>query len=179
MVAHESVRAAQSEGLDKAGQRARAVEDLRKTFPSLTSRAATRITDGVLEALAPYDLPEDGSVPGWVKSLVAGARTRDRAAGRQIPTIGERQVMELHRAQRGRCLVSGIPFSADDDRPRALVSRPFAPSLDRIDTTRGYEPGNVRLVCVAANFAMNAWGYDALLKLAEGVVEAGRDRAVP
>lgn len=60
----------------------------------------------------------------------------------------------------GRCAVTGAPFSLDfisrDGR------RPFAPSIDRINSAIGYVPGNVRLVCLAANLAMNTWGEDVL-----------------
>ena len=47
---------------------------------------------------------------------------------------------------------------------------PWAPSIDRIDNSKGYEAGNVRMVCVAANFAMNAWGEEALYELAASMV---------
>jgi hypothetical protein len=55
----------------------------------------------------------------------------------------------------GRCAVSGLDFSeahVGGGRARRL----YAPSLDRIDPRRGYEPDNVRLVCEVADFAMNA-----------------------
>ena len=57
----------------------------------------------------------------------------------------------------GRCAVSGLEFS-EVQVGGGRARRPYAPSLDRIDTRRGYEPDNVRLVCAVANFAMNAWG---------------------
>jgi hypothetical protein len=68
----------------------------------------------------------------------------------------------------GRCAVSGLEFS------EALVGtgrarRPYAPSLDRIDRSRGYEPDNVRLVTAVANFAMNAWGLEPVLDLARAM----------
>lgn len=43
--------------------------------------------------------------------------------------------------------------------------RPFAPSIDRIDSRIGYLPGNCRIVCVAANYAMNCWGEMVLKRL--------------
>lgn len=57
-----------------------------------------------------------------------------------------------------RCAVSGIPF----DPPG---KGPFAPSVDRIDASRGYQSGNVRVVCNIVNYAMNEWGEAALWKL--------------
>jgi hypothetical protein len=45
------------------------------------------------------------------------------------------------------------------------------PSLDQIEPGKGYTADNVRLVCVAANFAMNAWGLDTLIRVARGVIK--------
>ena len=69
--------------------------------------------------------------------------------------------------------MSGIAFSSER-RSDAFVKTPFAPSLDRIDSSKGYVRGNVRLVCMAANFALNQWGDDILRRLAHGVVETER-----
>lgn len=55
-----------------------------------------------------------------------------------------------------------------------MVKRPFAPSLDRIDSTRGYVVGNVQFVCTAANFAKGQWGLDVLRRIARGVVATER-----
>lgn len=66
-----------------------------------------------------------------------------------------------------RCTVSGIPFTWSTE-PRRMSK--WAPSVDRIDSGHGYVQGNVRLVVLAANLAMNGWGYDCLLRLSQGVV---------
>jgi hypothetical protein len=58
-----------------------------------------------------------------------------------------------------RCAVTGVAFEFEGKR------NPFRPSLDRIDSSRGYEPGNVRLVTLAANLAMSNWGDETLLKM--------------
>lgn len=60
----------------------------------------------------------------------------------------------------GRCEVSGIPFSEDRIEGVASFRRPYMPSLDRIDSTKGYDAGNCRLVCTSVNLAMNEWGAD-------------------
>jgi len=78
-------------------------------------------------------------------------------------------VKHLYVVQRARCAVSGIPFNLEPTIPGKPHSRAFAPSIDRIRSDKGYQQGNVRLVCRIANIAMNIWGDDALLKLALGV----------
>jgi hypothetical protein len=68
----------------------------------------------------------------------------------------------------GRCELTGIAF---DFTPGGRHERrPFAPSLDRRDSSRGYTQENVRVVCVAVNLAMNQWGEAVLLKVARGLL---------
>jgi hypothetical protein len=68
-----------------------------------------------------------------------------------------------------RCEVTGIPFS--NSSPVKFQRRPWIPSLDRIDSTGPYSVANCRLVCVAANLAMNAWGHTVLGAMAVSMVE--------
>lgn len=44
------------------------------------------------------------------------------------------------RLQLGVCELTGLPFSMDRDNP-------FTPSVDRIDTSKGYTEDNCRLIC--------------------------------
>jgi hypothetical protein len=70
----------------------------------------------------------------------------------------------------GRCAVAGPRVQRGASR-RGKARRPYAPSLDRIDPRRGYEPDNVRLVCAVANFAMNAWGLEPVLYMARAMAK--------
>lgn len=54
----------------------------------------------------------------------------------------------------GRCSMTGIRFASTPNVSR----RPFYPSIDRIDSSRGYLRPNVRLVCIAVNMALFSWG---------------------
>lgn len=90
------------------------------------------------------------------------------AEKRQIPwaiTLDQFGVL-VNRAG-GRCQVTGIPF----EYPlREKGSRnPFAASIDRVDSTRGYSPDNVRLVISVLNLAMNEWGIGPVLRMAEAL----------
>ncbi len=101
-------------------------------------------------------------------------RTRRSARARKLATdIDLEFLRSLWEAQQGYCAVSGLAFT-DESHREAFVKTPFAPSLDRIDSSRGYLKGNVRFVCMAANFALNQWGDDVLRRLAHGVVETER-----
>lgn len=44
---------------------------------------------------------------------------------------------------------------------------PWAPSIDRIDCHKGYEPGNVRVVCWAYNIARRNWPDSVVREMAE------------
>ncbi len=68
----------------------------------------------------------------------------------------------------GRCELTDIKFDFSES---AHDRRPFAPSIDRIDSGKGYTESNVRVVCVAVNLAMNQWGEDVLRKIAVGVLQ--------
>ena len=101
-------------------------------------------------------------------------RTRGSARERNLAMdIAIELLRSLWEEQQGHCAVSGLAFT-DETHKAAFVKTPFAPSLDRIDSSRGYLKGNVRLVCMAANFALNQWGDDILRRLAHGVVETER-----
>ena len=94
--------------------------------------------------------------------------TRKNAGRRQIPFDLTMEDYERIVAKHdGKCAVTGIEFSwhwqGTGNR------RPFAASIDRKDSSRGYVLGNVRLVCVAANLAMNTWGDKVLIKMAKAI----------
>lgn len=117
-----------------------------------------------------------GSSPDWGICLrKVYATTKDRARVEQIEFgIDLAFLIALLNRQDHKCAVSGISFEVvgyDD-----CHMRPFAPSLDRVNTRAGYTKDNVRLVCRAANFAMGQWGLPTLERLAEGICAERRKR---
>jgi hypothetical protein len=68
----------------------------------------------------------------------------------------------------GRCEVTGVEFSGEAYNARA---RPFAPSLDRINTKAGYAMDNCRVVCASVNIALNDFGEHVLRRIAFAYVE--------
>ena len=73
----------------------------------------------------------------------------------------------IWRRCKGRCELTGIPF--DFAKLDGCRRRPFMPSIDRIDCAKGYTVENIRVVCTAANLAMNQWGEDVLFRMARGL----------
>lgn len=60
----------------------------------------------------------------------------------------------------GRCEFSGIPFNSEFNG--SGQARAFHPSIDRIDSRKGYTFKNCRLVCAAVNFALRDFDDDVL-----------------
>jgi hypothetical protein len=59
------------------------------------------------------------------------------------------------RIKRG-CELSGLEFDLRNGQGKGRLPR--APSIDRIDSDKGYTQGNCRVVCLAINVALNHWG---------------------
>ena len=100
-------------------------------------------------------------------------RTMANAKRRGIEArLSEKEFAGLCLAGRGRCALTKIPFSWDEIGASGKHRRrPYLPSLDRIDSSKGYVAGNVRLVCVAANLAMNSWGEEVFFDILRRVAE--------
>lgn len=77
----------------------------------------------------------------------------------------------LKKLNRGVCELSGIPFAGFSAEEYAHNVRPYYPSLDRIDSNKGYTKRNTRLVLVAVNIALNQWGDSVLLHIAENLIK--------
>lgn len=65
------------------------------------------------------------------------------------------------------CSVTGLPLTWEHDG--SSRSNPWAPSVDRIDCSHGYVPGNVRVVCVLYNLARNSFPDEAVVTMAKAL----------
>jgi hypothetical protein len=109
---------------------------------------------------------EDRLTPGQWNRIFRDARKN--ALSRGVPfSLSVDEFLMLRSRAGGRCEVSSIPFSMEN--PHGGGRRPWAPSLDRVRSREGYTLNNCRLVCVAANYAMNVWGEDVLHRLSASV----------
>lgn len=68
-----------------------------------------------------------------------------------------------------RCSVTGAALSVKSD-DCATRYHPWSPSLDRVDSTKGYTPDNTRVVCTAYNVAKNEWSDADVLHMARSLV---------
>lgn len=84
-------------------------------------------------------------------------RHRRGATVRKIEfTLTVEDVANALKQAEGRCTVTEHPLSME--WPEGLRVRPWAPSIDRIDATKGYHADNIRIVCAFVNIAMNGFG---------------------
>jgi hypothetical protein len=89
---------------------------------------------------------------------------RHRAKKRGLPCDLDPQNIQ-DRIETGFCELTGIPFALD--KPRSWN----APSLDRIDSTKGYTRENTRVVLYALNVMANTWGPGRILEIAAAIVK--------
>lgn len=103
-----------------------------------------------------------GSFGGTVTALHHGAMKH--AKQKNLPcTITKGFVANM--LCRETCFVTGVRF--DFRMLGGKKANPFRPSIDRIDSNVGYVPTNVRLVCVAVNFALNEFGDEVFRQVCE------------
>ncbi len=113
---------------------------------------------------------QNDAMTGLLDQAWRNARKRISAEERAI----DRAWVEAQAERQGwRCVMSGLPFS-DETFETALIKRPYAPSIDRKDPSRGYDPDNCQLIATAVNFAKGQWTLGALVEVAHGIVETTR-----
>lgn len=75
--------------------------------------------------------------------------------------------------ERGRCPITGFAFDLSARyRKRSDMSRnPYAPSLDRLDNSKGYTDDNVIVVCSQVNMMRGEMSYAELAVFCRAVVD--------
>jgi len=124
------------------------------------------LTGGVTDATPP--IREGEALPRWARVLVANAAHKNAVRWNAEPFQRE-DLIALWKEGEGRCMLINLPFR-ETQVGAGKARRPFAPSLDRIDSSQPYTRRNCRLVLQTVNFALNAWGDDVFLGIAEGAI---------
>lgn len=127
-----------------------------------------RLTDRLLEVPAALEAAQASNaadsqeeIAGFARSQLARSRANAKGRGGREHALKVEDIDSMLARCNWRCSVTGTPFSL----LRVGKSRPYAPSIDRRDNSIGYTRENCRLVCVAANIAMNTWGEVVLREL--------------
>lgn len=82
---------------------------------------------------------------------------------------------ELWFEQRGRCALTGVLL--DYETGDLSSKNPFRTSIDRIDNSRGYIKGNVRLVTHWANNAKSTWDDQIFAKFINAASDKIKENA--
>ena len=86
-------------------------------------------------------------------------QAKNRSIKNNLPyDLNIKLLLDLWKKQSGRCALTNIDFILK--RTESYNSEPFAPSIDKINPKLGYTIDNIRLVCVAVNYALNEFGED-------------------
>jgi len=107
--------------------------------------------------------------------MYIASEKRSREAGRLTFLTANEFLAVVNRA--AACELTGIPF--DTATGRNGRRRPFAPSMDRIDCSKGYIAGNVRLVALIVNCALGDFGEEAFEVAATAFLKARAGAVLP
>ena len=72
--------------------------------------------------------------------------------------------------ENGYCELTGLPF--DFKPPKGKVRNPYAPSIDRINSDKGYTKDNIRVVLWAVNAALSECSDEEMLLILRAMVKA-------
>ena len=100
------------------------------------------------------------SVRGRLYGVYRQSKVRSKTNGLEH-SIDFEFVVSLWERQNGNCALTGIPMTLSRNPPGEKFFQPWNPSLDKVDSSGGYTPDNVRLVCVMVNLALNKFGDEA------------------
>jgi len=98
--------------------------------------------------------------------LLSSARRRSES--KKIEYNLDREWLE-EKLKSGVCVKTGLSFIYEGNSP-------YTPSIDRIDSTKGYTKDNCQIVCKIYNFAKNIWDDSDVENMARGLLkESGCD----
>jgi hypothetical protein len=106
--------------------------------------------------------------------VLAGARNRALKANVEFTLTFD----DVYPAVKtGTCQVTGLPFCFDRPAP-GWKNHPRAPSIDRIDSTKGYIRGNVQVIIWQYNTAKNQWPQHYMDEMIRAIVDTATRSSV-
>lgn len=86
-------------------------------------------------------------------------------------SLTQSDIISQLNAQDWKCLKTGIPFDLTFGNGR----KPFGPTIDRIENSRGYEADNIQIVCNLYNFCKNEFTDDDVMKFVRALAAKETD----
>ena len=84
-------------------------------------------------------------------------------------SITKQQVEEKFQKQNGLCALSGIKMEPKKNTP-------YRPSIDRIDSTKGYFEDNIQFICSRVNVMKNKFNQDEFVRLCGTIHEYNKEK---
>lgn len=79
-------------------------------------------------------------------------------------SITPRYIQTIYERQNGKCALSGVDISFDREDDKGIVS------IDRIDSSKGYQYGNIQLVEKTINFMKWSLSQEGFIGMCKKVV---------
>jgi hypothetical protein len=126
--------------------------------------------DGYLLGLLNRGLPLDKYSP--FRNIYRVARVRSEKVGREF-TISLEDVYAAWERQQGKCPYSGWPLRLPEKAQSQgnIDHLPDVASIDRIDSSKGYTPDNIQIVCRMANYAKADWSHEQMVEFCRAVCD--------
>ena len=117
-----------------------------------------------------------GTLVGRHAKLWSAAKARATTKGLRF-TLLKTDIARMWEDQAGLCALLGLPFNLAQGKGQ--FGQWDSPSIDRIDSSKGYTLDNVRLVFISVNLALNQFGTDTFDKMCEARVATRRAQLRP
>lgn len=98
----------------------------------------------------------------------AAQKSRASSVGR-VWELSSDEILKMLHEQHFRCKLTDIPFNLE--QRVGMKTKPFAPSIDRIDNSVGYVIDNCRLVLNCVNIARNTMDDALLIMIGVGLAK--------
>ena len=105
---------------------------------------------------------------GRIANLMCNVRQRCKTYGYELQ-ITRLDLLEIYQKQNGKCALTGQEFDLSVRHGNTV--KPNSMSIDRIDSNKGYVPGNVRIITAMANTAKGRWTDEELINFCKQVVK--------
>lgn len=131
-----------------------------------------------VEARSLRKLTDEDQMQHVASRVARSVNSRAKSQYKVVSEIDTKWVLQTIKDQSGLCAVSHLPFSYERGLTTKDKRNPFAPSVDRIDCSKGYLKKNCRIVLLAVNVALGAWGDEAFFEVCRAVVKRIEGNAV-
>lgn len=118
----------------------------------------------------PHAVITNNRLDSYFRIRQQAAKGRAKLTGREF-ALPRHWAADQYITQRGVCALSGVLM-----RPAQGLMDPFCPTIDRIDSAKGYTPDNCHLVALQVNLAKNKMSTEDFIRLCRRVSAHGRKR---